>query len=183
MPKIIWKPVVGFEKYYEVSNCSGLIRSIPRTIVRVDNKVVFKPGKILSPGKNADGYLRVTLYKPGMSYKYKSLLVHRIVAEAFLARPNESEDLEVNHIDGNKYNNSVSNLEWVSPSENKEHAKKERGYHVSVVDRICPETGSVETYPSISAAARENGIRWSSRITRAAKAGTLMDGYLWSISK
>lgn len=183
MSKLIWMPVVGFEKYYEVSNCSGLIRSIPRTIVRVDNKVVFKPGKLLSPGKNADGYLRVTLYKPGMSYKYKSLLVHRIVAEAFLARPNESGDLEVNHIDGNKYNNSVSNLEWLSPAENKALAKAERYYHVHAVDRICPTTGTVETYSSITAASRANGIRWPARIIRAAKSGRLMDGYLWSIAR
>lgn len=64
-----------------------------------------------------NGYLSVDLYSDG---KRKTKSVHRLVAETFL--PNPDNKPEVNHIDGNKYNNDVSNLEWVSSKENCRHA-------------------------------------------------------------
>lgn len=63
------------------------------------------------------GYMCLKLYKNGIK---KSVLLHRVIAETFL--PNPHSKPEVNHIDGDKSNNAVSNLEWVTSSENKQHA-------------------------------------------------------------
>ena len=67
--------------------------------------------------KNNNGYLKVILYKEG---KYKNKTVHRLVAETFIK--NNAKLPEINHIDGNKENNAVSNLEWCNKSYNIKHA-------------------------------------------------------------
>ena len=72
--------------------------------------------KILAWRSSKKGYVQVVLCWHG-EHKYK--YVHRLVAEAFI--PNSLNKPEVNHIDGNKKNNSVNNLEWVTSSENKNH--------------------------------------------------------------
>lgn len=89
-----WKPIVGYEGLYEISNLG-----------RVKN-LKFGKEKILKPANNR-GYLRVCLCRDG---KGKMLSVHRLVAEAFI--PNPMGLPEVNHKDENKINNCVSNLEW-----------------------------------------------------------------------
>lgn len=104
----IWKPVKDFEGLYEVSNM-GNVRSLN---YRCTGEI-----KILKPGKDKRGYLKVNLYK---SSKYSSKRVHRLVATAFI--PNLDNKTQVNHIDGNKQNNTVSNLEWCTNSENMQHA-------------------------------------------------------------
>ena len=73
--------------------------------------------KILKEKCTTRGYLEVALYN---NNKPKYCLVHRLVAEAFILK--QKEKLQVNHIDGDKTNNNVSNLEWVSASENIQHA-------------------------------------------------------------
>lgn len=73
--------------------------------------------KILSPFKASNGYLRVSLSIDG---KQKNFAVHRLVAMAFI--PNPKNKSQVNHIDGDKLNNCVENLEWVSSKENMRHA-------------------------------------------------------------
>lgn len=114
----IWKPVVGFEEQYEVSNF-GKVRSVDR-IQRRSNGYVecdFRiSGKVLKPYITGRGY-------PTVALGGKNVKVHRIVAEAFLKRDNYGKD-EVNHIDGNKNNNRADNLEWVTGSENTFHALK-----------------------------------------------------------
>lgn len=117
VPGEIWKPVNGFEDEYEVSNL-GRVRSLDRIQHRsngfVDCDFHIK-GQLLKPyitGKN-EGYYTVAM-------KGKNIKVHRIVAEAFL--PMIEGKNEVNHIDGNKHNNVVSNLEWVTALENSRHA-------------------------------------------------------------
>ena len=74
-------------------------------------------GKILKPYLNSNGYCQVGIYING---KFKNSLLHRLVASAFI--PNIENKLEVNHIDGNKLNNRVENLEWCNRSENQLHA-------------------------------------------------------------
>ena len=95
MKKEYWKPVVGYEGHYQISNF-GRVKSIK-----------FGKEIILKQHKDKFGYLYVDLYKNNIKKKYK---VHRLVAEAFL--PNPYNLLQVNHRDENKLNNNVDNLEW-----------------------------------------------------------------------
>ena len=76
-------------------------------------------GKIIKGEITSGGYCRVHISHKGVQYKF---LVHRLVAEAFILNPNRLP--EVNHIDGNKQNNSVDNLEWCTRSQNTSHAFK-----------------------------------------------------------
>ncbi len=111
----IWKPVVGFETFYECSNL-GRCRSLPREIIYKSDKksrVGKWKGKILKPSKKEDGYLRYNLYINGKLKRYSA---HRMVAQAFI--PNHKNKRCVNHKDSNKSNNKVDNLEWVTDSEN-----------------------------------------------------------------
>ena len=104
MAKEIWKSIHGYEGIYEVSNL-GRVRSVRRNIVMSCRKM-----------KN-NGYITCNLSHNG---KVKCKLVHRLVAETFI--PNHQNKPEVNHIDGDKQNNSVKNLQWVTPSENQRHS-------------------------------------------------------------
>lgn len=112
----IWKPVVGFEGAYEVSN-TGKVRSLDRYVNAKNNSKTFISGIIRKPQKNHKGYLSVVLSKHCTSY---TKLIHRLVAEAFI--PNPKNLPQVNHIDTDKTNNNVSNLEWVTGLENIRHA-------------------------------------------------------------
>lgn len=76
-----------------------------------------KTGRVLRPGRQKDGYLLVGLCKDG---KEKKFLVHRLVATAFISNPDNK--LQVNHINGNKTDNRVENLEWNTDSENQKHS-------------------------------------------------------------
>lgn len=98
----LWKEIKA-NPNYEVS-----------TLGRVRNKVTKRT---LKDRDNGRGYLYVHLYNSG---ERKSHYVHRLVAENFVSR--DSQETEVNHIDGNKNNNTVFNLEWCTPSENNKHA-------------------------------------------------------------
>lgn len=116
MDKEIWRSVLGYEGLYEVSNF-GRIKSLDRYIPQRNNSRALRKGKILSQSVIKGGYLRVPLAKNKI---HEMCLVHRIVAKAFI--PNPQNFKEVNHIDGNKQNNCVNNLEWCSRSENVKHA-------------------------------------------------------------
>lgn len=113
-----WLPIKNFEGVYEVSD-TGLVRSIDREIlIKGAKKPYIKKGQLLStlPNKNVK-YMQVNLWKDNNSLNY---YVHRLVAQAFIPNPNNLP--EVNHIDGNRQNNVVSNLEWVNRKGNVEHA-------------------------------------------------------------
>ena len=95
MKKEIWKPVVGYEGLYEVSNL-GRVKSVK-----------FGRERVLKPIKHPNGYLCVNLCKDG---KRKNCLVHRLVAQAFI--PNPLNLPEINHINEQKTENRASNLQW-----------------------------------------------------------------------
>ena len=99
----VWLPVVGFEEYYLISN-TGRIFSI-----RSQRELIVKP--------KHTGYMDIELNINGKVY-YKR--IHRLVAEAFI--PNPENKPYINHKDGNKLNNNVTNLEWCTNSENMIHA-------------------------------------------------------------
>ena len=115
-------PIPGCDGYLATS-CGNIISLISgRT--KPGSTLYYEP--IVLKSKVSKGYLRVDIYQGG---KMKSHRVHRLVASAFFDAPdshfderhNEVERSQVNHIDGNKTNNAVSNLEWCSRSENMSH--------------------------------------------------------------
>lgn len=112
--KELWKDITEYEGFYQVSNL-GRIKSVERTVIdKRGVKQSFKE-KILKPVFN-HGYHRVTLTKNG---ECRIVRIHRIVAQEFLGFHDE---LIVNHIDEDKTNNAVSNLEWCTPKENYHHS-------------------------------------------------------------
>ena len=102
---MVWKTIEGTNGEYQVSD-TGLVKTT-------------KTGRILRPNVSIHGYERVCLFKMDRERRYR---VHRLVAMAFI--PNPDNLPQVNHIDGNKRNNNVSNLEWVTNHENVIHAKE-----------------------------------------------------------
>jgi hypothetical protein len=109
---MLWKDVVGYEGYYRVSDSGNVI-----SVTRYDRLGRLKVGVIKRTIIQNSGYKVVNLKVDG---EQKNHLVHRLVAEAFI--PNPDNKKFVNHIDGNKLNNEVSNLEWCTRSENMKHA-------------------------------------------------------------
>lgn len=107
----IWKDVKGFEGYYQVSNL-GRIKSLSRAIVYKDGSIKHRKERIMK-AQVLRGYCGVNLYKGG---KYKLVLVHRLVADAFL--PKAPGKTEVDHINTVRSDNRVENLRWTTRKEN-----------------------------------------------------------------
>lgn len=164
---VAWKPVVGYEGLYEVSDF-GAVRC-------VTTKGCYR-GRTLKHYISKQGYLRVALTKNG---KPKGRFVHRLIAEAFISRVDEKD--EIDHINTDRLDNRLENLRWCTHKENqnnpisaKRRAESIREYRHSekgmkdlkranncaakVLSRpvICVETGIV--YPSAKEAARQTGI-------------------------
>ena len=133
---VAWMPAFGFERFYEVSN-QGDVRRIGSN-------------KCLAKNLMGAGYVKADLWVEG---KRTQTSVHRLVALTFL--PPSHDGMEVNHKDGDKTNNYVSNLEWVTKSENEKHSREELGNLCKPVKAICLKTGEVRIYPSQTATARD----------------------------
>lgn len=103
----IWKDIPNYEGLYMVSNL-GRVKSLPKN----NHKEIILKNKITK-----DGYYETALSK---NNKQKWIRTHRLVAQAFI--PNPDNKPQVNHIDGNKLNNNVDNLEWCTNQENINHA-------------------------------------------------------------
>lgn len=102
----IWKNVEGYEGLYEISS-KGVVRSLPKYNIKYE--------RILKP--DISGYYkRVVLFIGAKNDKGKRFYIHRLVAINFIE--NNKNAPQVNHIDGNKRNNNLENLEWVTASEN-----------------------------------------------------------------
>jgi hypothetical protein len=117
--KQIWLPIPGFEGLYEASD-KGIIRSVERKVVRFNGWKEFEwtyKSKELKPKVSNWGYEQVSLYSKG---NRTQIYVHIAVALTFIGE--KPEGYEVNHVDGNKLNNHLSNLEIVTKSENNKHA-------------------------------------------------------------
>lgn len=112
--KEIWKPIPGYEGFYEVSSL-GRIRGVDRVIVRKSGEKYHVKGAILAPTKRKNGgYLTIGLRREGSQKTHK---IHRLVMLAFVGEPPEGK-YEVDHKDGDPENNRLSNLEYVSKKEN-----------------------------------------------------------------
>ena len=117
MSKEIWKDVKGYEGYYSVSN-RGRVKSLDRVIDHHGNGLFTRKRKgiILSQVRAQ----RIFLFDIIIKWGRKKQLVHRVVASTFIQNPENKRT--VNHIDGDKSNNNVDNLEWATSVENNKHA-------------------------------------------------------------
>ena len=116
----IWKDIIGFEGSYQISSL-GRIRSLDRFVNCKNGGLKLFKGQIKNVSENKRRYKSICLSK---NSKTKNFDIHRLLAIHFI--PNPENKKEVNHIDGNRMNNNLSNLEWNTPSENALHAHKIR---------------------------------------------------------
>ena len=114
----IWKPVPEYEGYYEISN-DGLLKSVNRISVNSLGYCRHLRGCLMAPSIGQYGYVKYSLAKEGKS---KTINAHQLVAQAFLGHNIDGHNLTINHIDGNKINNHVDNLEIVTMTDNRRHA-------------------------------------------------------------
>ena len=182
--KEIWKTIPGYEGSYEASTM-GSIRSIERIIILKDKKgkdrpCVFK-GRTLKPCKknykrsNISQRLQVAL---SINSKLRTFDVHKLIAMTFI--PNIKNVDTVNHIDGNTFNNTVINLEWVSKADNNRHAFKNNLVKTQkLIAQLEPITLKIiKVYPGESEACRQMFVL-QGKIRRAMQNNWKLHGYYW----
>ena len=175
----IWKDISGYEGLYQVSNC-GRVKSL--------NYNHTKTGKVLCEKHHKSNYVTVVLCKNGVN---KNKSIHTLVATAFIENPNNYPC--VNHIDGNKRNNNVSNLEWCTHKQNIEHAiKTGLANHFGMLGRTGVKNtlskkivqydlqgNVVNRWDCISDAARFYGIRHGNITNCLRGRNKTYKGYIW----
>ena len=127
--EIIWKDVDGYEGLYQVSN-SCLVKRLT-TYLQIGKRKVLFNGKIMQQRDNGKGYFRVKLSKDNTSMR---VMVHKIIAKSFIENKNNLP--VVNHINGDKKDNRIENLEWCTQQENCLHFYKTKGIHWSEERRL-----------------------------------------------
>lgn len=189
----IWKDISGYEGLYQISN-HGRVKSLARRIRnhsknRLSKEIILK---WYNNGRGKIGYVNYMLCK---NSKYKNMSGHRLVAIAFI--PNPENKPFVNHKNGNTLDNHVSNLEWVTCSENNFHAyrvlkikhpakgKYGQNFHgtkyIIYKYSLCGEL--LSEYYGINEASRETGLDNSS-ILKAAKGKIhTCGGFKWSLKR
>lgn len=176
----IWRDIKEYEGLYQISNL-GRVKSLERVSKHTKGYMVHYKEKILTPTSEKNGYARVILTKNGTS-KCTHHSVHRLVAKAFL--PNPKNLPEVNHIDEDKINNCVDNLEWCTHKYNSNYgmrnkklseAKHNNTYNTKQV--LCVETGII--YDSAHEANRQTNINLTNicRVCRGER--HIAGGYHW----
>ncbi len=116
--KEVWKDIVGYEGYYQISS-DGRVKSLRRIVIRINGVPQTWLERILDQTINKKGYPMISLSKAQVQ---RTFPVHRLVAKAFICNPDNKP--EVNHKDWNKRNNRFDNLEWVTHKEQMEHASR-----------------------------------------------------------
>ena len=122
----LWKDIKGYEGLYKVSSL-GRVKRLNRIVTEHTGNIRHLKEKILKGGKYPNGYKFICLRK---NNENKNVMIHRLVAQSFIS--NSNNKLCVNHIDGNKSNNSVENLEWCTHSENLKHA-----VNIGLIENQC----------------------------------------------
>lgn len=173
--KEIWKDITGYEGHYQVSNL-GSVRSMNKIAKGKNNSSKFFKGRILQPSLS-EGYLSVGLCKNG---KQSTIRVHRLVAKTFI--PNPENKRTVNHIDENKLNNNVENLEWATDKENCNHGSRTIKSSVNrykPVKQLSLSGNLIKVHRGIKLASEDTGIS-QKRIVDVLKGRTKQTGgYRW----
>ena len=199
----MWKPIKGFEGYYE-ANELGQIKSLKHTFVTKNGQRYTKREKILKPTSNKQGYLKVNVCINGKRY---TRFVHQLVALAFLDNPENKP--QIDHKNVNTQDNRVENLHWVTAKENsnmplhrsnitgdkngffgKKHSKETRQKVAESNKRrsgansnrsqpvINLDTG--KTFVSFTEASRSLGLS-DKAVYRAVKRGGKCAGFRWAV--
>ena len=157
-----WKSIKGYEELYEVSNCGNICTKTKNKLFKLN--------------KNSRGYIVVTFTKNKIE---KSYSVHRLVAEAFI--PNPENKPQVNHINGDKTDNRVENLEWCTQSENQIHCFKNnlQKRNNKKVIQYDINNNLIRVWDSLKEAAEQLNINHSkiSLVCRGKRKTT--GGYIW----
>ena len=185
--KEIWKPIDGYEGYYEVSS-TGLLRSVDHSVVRAVNgglRVSTVRGRFIKARIGKNGYKIVTLSREGIR---KHFTLHRIVAIAFV--PNPYNYNCVNHKDENKLNNKPDNLEWCTHRYNDNYGTKPKKISQShlrnpprfrEVSQFSENGAFIKTFHSAASAARKTGVdsSWIIACCRGTKHAKTAGGFKW----
>jgi hypothetical protein len=160
-----WKDIPGLEGFYQASDC-GSIKSLKREVLKRDGKIQKVHEKILKNTKDSYGYNIVSICINGYRKAYK---VHRLI---MYAHSYVDEIMTVNHKDGNKQNNHISNLEYLTTSDNVKHFRRNNPNHSKNLGKKVLDTETGTIYRSIAEASlslykngESNSVQvWSSRI-------------------
>lgn len=174
----VWKDIAGYEGVYQVSN-KGRVKSLQRTIERSNGWKYTVRERILRQCElkfKGDKKSRKIVHLKSVENKW--FLVHRLVSEAFI--PNPSNLPQVNHKDGNPFNNNVENLEWTTNHDNVVHAYENGLMRTEKrVVKICPLTReSLGVYKSGSEASRQHKVT-PGAIFHAINNGWKAGGFYW----
>lgn len=163
MTKELWKDIKGYEGLYQVSNLGNVYSNISK--------------KKLKPRIKIHSYLGVVLYNNEVVKHYS---IHRLVAEVFIQNPENKP--QVNHIDENKTNNMVSNLEWVTAKENCNHGTRNQrmSHRIKAIDVA---TGEYNYYNSIRECSRKLDISHGNISKQLNRKIKHVGGYIFEYSK
>ena len=167
----IWKDVIGFENLYQISNY-GRLKSLGNNNSKSHRKVIIR--KTFPNSKN---YLSCVIYNNSRKIQAR---LHRLVALAFI--PNVENKEQVNHIDGNKHNNRIDNLECVTNSENQLHAYKNGLEKPSLQKRVKQfdlKGNYIQTFEYITEVERKLKINASSISSVCKGKRKTAGGYIW----
>ena len=175
-----WKDVIGYENYYSISNLGRFKRKNITYYRKTDGIKCTLSEKIVTPTIWNKGYPRVILECFGQA-KSKSIFIHVLVAKHFIPNPNNYS--QVNHIDGNKTNNKVDNLEWVSNKQNVLHSyRDEHMIHSNAIAVYQKDKNGniINKFQTIRQAEEITGFS-RKYISKAIKNRREYKGYYWSV--
>lgn len=170
----IWKPLVGWENIYEISNY-GRIKSLDRYVNQSGHKRFCK-GQLIKPTLHKTNYCMVTLRNSGIQ---KVCKLHQLVMNTF--NPNTTNrKLEINHIDGNTTNNRLDNLEWCTHKENLQHASK---HHLlstyKPINQYDLDGNFIKRWDSMKEARRFYGFGINSLRNACKRKSGIHKGFIW----